>query len=86
MQLLPFQLFIHIFGFLCQGDGVQVEVAVENGGAASESSSKGAGEAAQEQVLTCRYEEGNKTERQFQNVYDFFWLIFFLKEPEVRCE
>lgn len=53
MQLLPFQLFVQIFGFLCQGDGVQVEVAVENGGATSESSSKGAGEATQEQVLAC---------------------------------
>lgn len=53
MQLLLFQFVIHVFGFLCQGDGVQVEVAVENDRAASESSSKGAGEAAQEQVLTC---------------------------------
>lgn len=54
MQLLPFQLLIHIFGFLCQSDGIQVKVAVENGGATSESSGEGAGKAAQEQVLTCK--------------------------------
>lgn len=87
MQLLPLQLFIHIFGFLGQGDGVQVEVAVENGGAASESSSEGAGEAAQEQILTCSMRRETKQEDSFKMyMIFFFWIIFFLKEPEVRCE
>lgn len=52
MPLLPFQFVIHVFCFLRQGDGVHVEVAVENGGAAGESSGEGAGKATQEQVLT----------------------------------
>lgn len=71
MQLLPFQLVIHIFGFLCQSDGVQVEVAVENGGTTSESSGEGAGETAQEQVLTYSVTRGNKAERRLQNIYNF---------------
>lgn len=62
MQLLPFQLVIHIFGFLGQTDGIQVDVAVENSRATSESSGKGAGKTAQEQVLTCdRRMQSSKT-------------------------
>lgn len=52
-QLLPFQFVIHEFSFLCQCNGIQVEVAVENGGAAGESAGKSTGEAAQEHILTC---------------------------------
>lgn len=79
MQLLSFQLFIHISGFLCQGDGVQVEVAVENGGAASESSGKGAGEAAQEQVLTCGARRETKQRDGFEMVTIFFFGLYFFE-------
>lgn len=68
MQLLPFQLVIHIFGFLCQTNGIQVEVAVENGGATSERSSQGAGEAAQEQVLTCRGRVRKQSRKTVTNI------------------
>lgn len=53
MQLLSFKFGIHKFCFLGQGDGVQVEVAVENDRTAGESSSESAGEPAQKHILTC---------------------------------
>lgn len=52
-QLLPFQLGINKCCPLCQGDGIQMEVSLENGRAASESSGEGTGETAQKHILAC---------------------------------
>lgn len=51
-----------------------MEVAVENGGAASESSSEGTGKAAQEHVLTCST-QGGGGKIQLQNVSVFFFFL-----------
>lgn len=51
--LIPLHLVVHRLGSLRQADGVQVEVAVEDDGAAAESSGQSAGEAAHKHVLTC---------------------------------
>lgn len=58
-QLLPFQFGIKNFCFLCQGDGIQMKVAVEDDRAAGESSSKSAGKATQKHILTCNTKTRN---------------------------
>lgn len=50
-----------------------MEVAVENGGAASESSREGTGEAAQEHVLTCNTGGGG----QQNTVTNCICILFF---------
>lgn len=60
---IPLQLIIDPFGSLRQADGVEVEVAVEDDRSAGERSGQGAGEAAQEHVLTCGTTEHNASPR-----------------------
>merc|ERR1719419_1423249 len=56
MHLLPFQFAVNKSHFLRQGDGIQMEVAVENDRAAGESSGQGASEATYKHILTCQVE------------------------------